>query len=139
MSLVYLYLTVSIVAEVIATTMLKASDGFYASIAGGAAAVIGYGFAFYFMSLTLRSVPTGVVYAIWSGRGLCLFPLSASSFTSRYLIYRRSSGSFSSLSAFLSSTCALKAWRIDGQVHDASVSGVSVDAAARGMSTLLTP
>ncbi|XAO72375.1 MAG: SMR family transporter [Acetobacteraceae bacterium] len=71
MSLVHLYMAVSIVAEVIATTMLKASDGF-TRLLPGAAAVIGYGFAFYFMSLTLRSVPTGVVYAIWSGAGIVL-------------------------------------------------------------------
>ncbi len=67
----YLYLAVAVVAEVIATSALKASDGF--TQAGPSLLVAaGYGVAFYFLSLVLRSVPIGVAYAIWSGAGIVL-------------------------------------------------------------------
>lgn len=67
----YLYLAVAVVAEVIATSALKASDGF--TKAGPSLLVAaGYGVAFYFLSLVLRSVPIGVAYAIWSGAGIVL-------------------------------------------------------------------
>lgn len=67
----YLFLFVAIVAEVIGTTFLKLSDGFtrpWPSVV----TVAGYGVAFYFLSLTLKTVPTGVAYAIWSGVGIVL-------------------------------------------------------------------
>ena len=70
------YLAIAIVAEVIATSALKASDGF--SRPGPAAVVvIGYGVAFYLLSLTLQSIPVGVTYAIWSGVGIVLITLVA--------------------------------------------------------------
>ncbi|MBP7610852.1 MAG: multidrug efflux SMR transporter [Steroidobacteraceae bacterium] len=70
------YLAIAIVAEVIATSALKASAGF--SRAGpSAVVVIGYGIAFYFLSLTLQSIPVGVTYAIWSGVGIVLITLVA--------------------------------------------------------------
>jgi len=67
----YLYLFVAIVAEVIATSALKASDGF-SRLRPSAVTVVGYGVAFYFLALTLRTMPTGIAYAIWSGVGIVL-------------------------------------------------------------------
>jgi len=67
----YLYLAIAIVAEVIATSALKASEGFtrlWPSLIVG----IGYLVAFYFLSLTLRTMTVGVAYAIWSGVGIVL-------------------------------------------------------------------
>ena len=70
------YLGLAIVAEVIATSALKASAGFSRPVAS-AVVVIGYGIAFYFLSLTLQSIPVGVTYAIWSGVGIVLITLVA--------------------------------------------------------------
>lgn len=67
----YIYLAVAIVAEVIATSFLKQSDGFSKPLPTLIMA-IGYLVAFYFLSLTLRQVPTGIAYAIWSGVGIVL-------------------------------------------------------------------
>lgn len=71
MNIGYLYLAIAIVAEVIATSALKASDGF--TKAGPTMVVAaGYGVAFYFLSLVLKTVPVGVAYALWSGVGIVL-------------------------------------------------------------------
>lgn len=71
----YVYLALAIVAEVIGTTALKASNGF--SRPGWVAVTVaGYGVAFYLLSLTLRTVPTGVAYAIWSGVGIVLISIA---------------------------------------------------------------
>jgi small multidrug resistance pump len=67
----YVYLAVAIVAEVIATSALKASEGFSRTIPS-TIVVIGYGVAFYCLSLTLKTIPVGVAYAIWSGAGIFL-------------------------------------------------------------------
>ena len=67
----YLYLLVAIVAEVIGTTALKLSDGFTRPVPSLVTALC-YAVAFYFLSLTLRTIPTGVAYAIWSGLGVVL-------------------------------------------------------------------
>lgn len=67
----YVYLAIAIVAEVIATSALKASEGFSKTLPS-IVVVAGYGIAFYCLSLTLRSVPVGVAYAIWSGVGIVL-------------------------------------------------------------------
>jgi len=67
----YLYLSIAIVAEIVATTALKASEEFtrlYPSLI----VVIGYGVAFYTLSLVLKTMPIGIAYAIWSGLGICL-------------------------------------------------------------------
>lgn len=67
----YPYLAIAIAAEVVATSALKASEGF--TRAGPSLVVaLGYGVAFYFLSLVLRTVPVGVAYAIWSGVGIVL-------------------------------------------------------------------
>lgn len=71
LSLTYVYLGVAIVAEVIATSALKASDGF-TRLWPSVMTALGYGVAFYFLALTLRVIPTGIVYAIWSGAGIVL-------------------------------------------------------------------
>ena len=68
-------LLVAILAEVVATTALKASAGFtrpWPSLL----VVSGYGVAFYSLSLTVRTIPLGLVYAIWSGLGLLLITLA---------------------------------------------------------------
>lgn len=67
----YVFLGIAIVAEVIATSFLKQSDGFSKPLPTAIMA-IGYLVAFYFLSLTLRTIPTGVAYAIWSGVGIVL-------------------------------------------------------------------
>ena len=65
------YLLVAIVAEVIATSALKASDGF-SRLWPSVITVVGYCIAFYCLSLTLRHMPVGVAYAVWSGLGVVL-------------------------------------------------------------------
>jgi small multidrug resistance pump len=69
-------LAVAIVAEVIATSAMRASDGF-SRLLPSAVVVLGYGIAFYCLSLTLRSIPVGIVYAVWSGAGIVLITLVA--------------------------------------------------------------
>lgn len=67
----YIYLLVAILFEVVATTALKETYGF-TRLVPSLVAIIGYGLAFYFLALTLRAMPVGVVYAIWSGAGIVL-------------------------------------------------------------------
>lgn len=67
----YLSLAIAIVAEVFATTALKASEGF-SRFLPSAFVVIGYGVSFYFLAVTLKTIPVGIVYAIWSGVGIVL-------------------------------------------------------------------
>jgi small multidrug resistance pump len=70
----WLYLMIAIVAEVIATSALRASDGFTRPWPI-AIVVIGYSAAFYFLALTLREIPVGVAYAVWSGVGIVLISI----------------------------------------------------------------
>ncbi len=67
----YVYLAISIVAEVIATSSLKASEEFTKPIPS-IIVVVGYGVAFHFLSLTLKTIPVGVAYAVWAGAGVTL-------------------------------------------------------------------
>jgi small multidrug resistance pump len=67
----YAYLAISILAEVIATSALKASEGF-TRVLPSAVVAIGYVISLYFLSLTLKVLPVGIVYAIWSGIGIVL-------------------------------------------------------------------
>ena len=69
--LAYLYLLIAIVAEVIGTSALKASEGF-TRLGPTAVVVGGYGLAFWLLSLTLRTIPVGIAYATWSGLGIVL-------------------------------------------------------------------
>jgi len=70
----YLYLAIAIVAEVIGTSALKAAEGFTRPLPSLVVAV-GYGAAFYFLSLALKVIPVGIAYAIWSGVGVALITL----------------------------------------------------------------
>lgn len=74
MSRQYLYLVVAVAFEVIATTALKSSDGF-SRLRPSLVAIGGYAFAFYFLALTLRTIPVGIVYALWSGLGIFFIAL----------------------------------------------------------------
>ena len=74
MPVAYAYLAIAIVAEVAATSALKASDSF-SKLGPSILVVIGYGLAFYLLSMVVRSVPVGVAYAIWSGAGIVLVAL----------------------------------------------------------------
>lgn len=71
----YVALAIAIVAEVVATSSLKASAGF-TRIGPSAIVVGGYGVAFYFLALTLKTIPVGIAYAIWSGVGVALITLA---------------------------------------------------------------
>lgn len=68
MSYPWLCLAVAILFEVVATCSLKASHGF-TRLGPSLAAVGGYTLAFYLLSLSLRHVPLGIAYAVWSGVG----------------------------------------------------------------------
>jgi len=76
MTRAWAYLAIAIIAEVIGTSALKASMGFTRP-GPTAVVVVGYGVAFYFLSLTLQTLPVGVTYAIWSGVGIVLLSLFA--------------------------------------------------------------
>jgi len=77
-----LYLAIAILAEVIATSALKASNGFTAW-QPSLVVVAGYVVSFYFLSLALRAIPVGVAYAIWSGVGIVLISVIA------WVLYRQ--------------------------------------------------
>ena len=70
----YLYLGIAILAEVIGTSALKASREF-TNLVPSLIVVVGYGAAFYFMTLALRSIPIGITYAVWSGVGIVLIAI----------------------------------------------------------------
>ena len=72
--MVYVYLATAIIAEVIATSALKASDEFTRLIPS-LIVVTGYAVAFYFMTLTIRTLPIGITYAVWSGLGIVLISI----------------------------------------------------------------
>lgn len=78
----YLALGLAIVAEVIGTSALKASDGF-TRLWPTLVVALGYATAFYFLSLVLRTIPVGIAYAIWSGLGIVLITLVA------FVVYRQ--------------------------------------------------
>lgn len=68
------WLALAIGTEVVATTALKLSDGFR-QLGWGAVVVVGYGISFYALSVSLKSIPLGVVYAVWSGVGTAVIVL----------------------------------------------------------------
>ena len=71
MSVTYLYLALAICAEVCGTLALKASDGF-TRLWPSLIVVLCYAIAFYGLAVTLRTIPVGITYAIWSGMGVVL-------------------------------------------------------------------
>jgi small multidrug resistance pump len=70
----YIYLAAAIVCEVAATSLLKVSNGMR-ELTPAIGVVIGYGTSLYLLSLTLRVIPVGVAYAIWSGVGVVLITI----------------------------------------------------------------
>lgn len=70
----YVFLLLAIAFEIIATTFLKKSDGF-SKVLPSIITVVGYSAAFYFLSLTLKQIPVGITYAIWSGVGIVFITL----------------------------------------------------------------
>ena len=78
----YTALALAIVAEVIATSALQASAGF-TRLWPSVLVVLGYGVAFYCLSITLKTVPMGVAYALWSGLGIVLITASG------WVLYRQ--------------------------------------------------
>lgn len=70
----YLALSIAIISEIFGTTMLKLSDGF-SSLLPSIGVVIGMGLAFYSLSISLRTIPLSLAYAIWSGVGTALTAL----------------------------------------------------------------
>ena len=65
------YLIVAVAFEVLATTALKETQGF-TRLVPSLIAIVGYALAFYFLSLPLRTMPVGIVYALWCGAGIIL-------------------------------------------------------------------
>ncbi|WP_396901972.1 DMT family transporter [Burkholderia anthina] len=78
----YAWLAIAIVAEVIGTSALRAADGF-TRFWPSVLVVAGYGVAFYCLSITLRTMPVGIIYAVWSGAAIVLITLVA------MLLYRQ--------------------------------------------------
>lgn len=70
----YFYLAIAIVAEVAATSALKASEEFTRPIPS-LIVIVGYGVAFYLLTLVLRSIPVGITYAMWAGLGIVFVAL----------------------------------------------------------------
>ena len=65
----YFYLFIAIVGEVIATTYLKSTNNF-TEFLPTTYVVIGYGIAFYFMMLAMKTIPIAITYSIWAGIGI---------------------------------------------------------------------
>jgi small multidrug resistance pump len=65
----YLILFLAVIAETIGTTALQASQQF-SRLWPSVLVVVSYGIAFYLLGLTLKFMPVGIVYAIWSGLGI---------------------------------------------------------------------
>lgn len=79
----WLAIAIAIAAEVSATTALKASNEF-TRLWPSLIVVAGYGTAFYFMTISMRVLPVGIMYAIWSGCGIILISILG------WLVYRQS-------------------------------------------------
>ncbi|WP_086980965.1 DMT family transporter [Vibrio aphrogenes] len=67
----WVFLGIAIVSEVIATSAMKSSEGF-TKLVPSIVVISGYVIAFYFLSLTLKTLPVGIAYAIWAGLGIVL-------------------------------------------------------------------
>ena len=70
----WVYLGLAIFSEVVATASLKSTDGF-TRLVPSIVVLVGYSAAFYFLSLTLDTIPIGVAYAVWSGVGVATITL----------------------------------------------------------------
>lgn len=78
----YIYLAIAIISEVIGTSALKATHEF-TRLVPSIIVVLGYGSAFFFLTLALRTFPVGIAYAIWSGVGIVLVCLAG------YVLYNQ--------------------------------------------------
>ncbi|AKC60109.1 DMT family transporter [Blochmannia endosymbiont of Polyrhachis (Hedomyrma) turneri] len=83
----YLYLLIAIIAEVIATTSLKASWGF-SKIYPSIIVIIGYAISFILLSLALKTIPIGIAYAYWAGLGIIFITIIG------YLVYKQTLDTF---------------------------------------------
>ncbi|WP_225775504.1 DMT family transporter [Pseudomonas sp. Marseille-Q5115] len=72
----YYYLAIAICAEVIATVSMKAVKGFSTPLPL-ALVIVGYGIAFFMLTLVVRSIPVGIAYAIWAGMGIVMVSIAA--------------------------------------------------------------
>ncbi|MFT4089684.1 MAG: multidrug efflux SMR transporter [Asticcacaulis sp.] len=79
----YAYLALAICAEVVATSALKATEGFSKPLPT-LITVVGYGIAFWMLSLCLKTIPVGIAYALWSGIGIVLISVVG------WVVYRQS-------------------------------------------------
>lgn len=70
----WFYLAIAIIAEVVGTSFLKSAEGF-TRLGPSLVVVAGYLFAFYFLSLTLKTMPIGIAYAVWAGTGVGLIAM----------------------------------------------------------------
>jgi small multidrug resistance pump len=78
----WMYLFIAILVEVVGTSALKAAEGFTKWVPS-LIVVVGNGVAFYFLSVSLKSIPMGIGYAIWSGVGIVLISLIG------YFVYKQ--------------------------------------------------
>ncbi len=69
--MVYIYLAITIISEVIAAVALKSTEEFTRPLPS-LIVVVGYLISFYFLTLVLKTMPIGITYAIWSGVGIVL-------------------------------------------------------------------
>lgn len=72
----YLYLAIAITAEVIATTSMKALNGFSKPLPL-LLVIVGYAISFWMLSLVVKTIPVGVAYAVWAGLGIVLVSIAA--------------------------------------------------------------
>ncbi|WP_107727534.1 DMT family transporter [Desmospora activa] len=70
----YIPLAIAIIGEVVGTSMLKLSEGF-TNVIPSIGFMLGFGTAFYFLSISLKVIPLGTAYAIWAGVGTALTAL----------------------------------------------------------------
>jgi len=71
----WIYLSAAILSEVIGTSFLKSSEGFTRPVPS-LIVLVAYVASFYLLSLTLRTLPLGIAYGVWSGAGVALIALS---------------------------------------------------------------
>ncbi len=90
----WLYLVIAILGEVMATSALKSSEGF-TRLVPSLIVASGYTVAFYFLSLTLRNIPVGIAYAVWSGVGIVLVSILGWVFYDQKLNFAAMLGIFS--------------------------------------------
>lgn len=84
MNIHWIFLALAIFSEVIATSSLKESNGF-TQFWPSVVVVLGYTSSFYFLSLTLKAIPLGIAYAVWSGIGVVLISLIGRWYYSQHL------------------------------------------------------